>query len=216
MRLYVIRHGETDWNRQGRMQGQTDIALNENGVRLARETAEGMKEIPFDLCITSPLKRARQTAEIILQGREVPVLVEKRIQEISFGDWEGIGCRRENYEIPVPYEEFQRFYKDPFHYNPCNSGESIKDLCGRTAQFWQELVSAREYQEKTILISTHGCALRALLHNVYEDKNDFWHGQVPVNCAVSIVEIKDKRARLLEDDRIYYDAGEAVNYFKAE
>ena len=57
MRLYIIRHGETDWNTAGRLQGQTDTRLNENGIRLAGITAEGMKDIPFDLCITSPLKK---------------------------------------------------------------------------------------------------------------------------------------------------------------
>mgnify|MGYP002638603759 CR=1 FL=1 len=216
MKLYIIRHGETDWNTQGRMQGQTDIALNEKGIRLAKVTAEGMKDIAFDLCITSPLKRARQTAEIILAGKKIPVLEEKRIQEISFGDWEGVGCRKENYELPVPFEEFQKFYKDPFHYEPDNSGESIAALCERTADFWEELTENEALADKTILIATHGCAMRALLHNVYPDKEDFWHGQVPVNCAVNIVEVENKKAVLLEDDKIYYDPKEAVNFFKAE
>lgn len=69
MRLYIIRHGETQWNVEGRLQGQTDTELNENGIRLAKITAEGMKEIPFDLGISSPLTRAKKTAEIVLEGR---------------------------------------------------------------------------------------------------------------------------------------------------
>ena len=85
MRLYIIRHGETDWNTAGRLQGQADTQLNEKGIRLAQITAEGMKTIPFDLCITSPLKRARQTAEIILSGRPVPIWEDDRIREIGFG-----------------------------------------------------------------------------------------------------------------------------------
>ena len=59
MRLYILRHGETDWNKELRLQGQTDIQLNEKGRRLARLTAQGVKDIPFDLAITSPLSRAR-------------------------------------------------------------------------------------------------------------------------------------------------------------
>lgn len=54
MLLYIIRHGETQWNVEGRLQGQSDTQLNENGIRLAKVTAEGMKDIPFDLGITSP------------------------------------------------------------------------------------------------------------------------------------------------------------------
>ena len=105
MVLYFIRHGETSWNVEGKMQGQTDIPLNENGIRLAQETAEGMKEIPFDLCITSPLSRARQTAEIVLGGRKVPIIEDARIEELSFGNWEGIGCRprRAFGKIAVPH-----------------------------------------------------------------------------------------------------------------
>ena len=74
MKLYLVRHGETDWNKVKKIQGQVDIPLNQFGKRLAEETAEGMKEIPFDLCITSPLSRARQTAEIVLGGRKVPII----------------------------------------------------------------------------------------------------------------------------------------------
>ena len=66
MRVYIIRHGETLWNSEGRLQGKADIDLNENGIRLAKITAEGMKHISFDLAITSPLIRARRTAELII------------------------------------------------------------------------------------------------------------------------------------------------------
>lgn len=213
MKLYLIRHGETDWNVQGRMQGQTDIGLNQNGIELAKVTAQGMADIPFDLCITSPLKRARQTAEIILERKKVPVIEDARIAELCFGSWEGLGCRRENYEVPVAKEQFQKFYTDPLHFVPAQDGETIEALCERTADFWQELISNKEYGDKTILIATHGCAVRAILRNVYEDKTDYWHGRVPANCAVNIVEVTDGKAVLKEEDRIYYDPAAAVDHF---
>ena len=62
MLLYIVRHGETDWNTQKRLQGQADTQLNANGIRLAGITAQGMKDIPLDLGITSPLQRAKKTA----------------------------------------------------------------------------------------------------------------------------------------------------------
>ena len=89
MILYVIRHGETAWNKVRRLQGQTDIPLAEEGIRLAKETGIGMKDILIDLVISSPLQRALQTAECITEGRNIPILTDERIQEISFGDWEG-------------------------------------------------------------------------------------------------------------------------------
>ena len=68
MKLYLIRHGETDYNKMKRNQGQIDIPLNEYGRELARKTREGLAEVPFDLCLCSPLSRARETAEIILEA----------------------------------------------------------------------------------------------------------------------------------------------------
>ena len=69
MKLYLVRHGITDWNARKKIQGQVDIPLNETGRDLARKTAEGLKDVPFDLCMTSPLCRAKETARIILGSR---------------------------------------------------------------------------------------------------------------------------------------------------
>lgn len=210
MKLYIIRHGETPWNAEGRLQGQTDIPLNENGIRLAKITGEALKDVPFDLAISSPLKRARQTADLVLAGREIPVLEDARIEELSFGSWEGLGCRKANFEIPS--EHFQDFYKVPFHFQTAVDGETIEHLCARTKAFWDDLISNPDWQEKTILIASHGCACRGILHNVYEDKTDFWHGKVPPNCAVNIVSVKNGKAVLEAEDRIYYDPSECVDF----
>lgn len=210
MRLYIIRHGETPWNVEGRLQGQTDIPLNENGIRLAKVTGEALKTVPFDFAISSPLKRARQTADLVLAGRDIPVYEDARIEELSFGSWEGLGCRASNFEIPS--EHFQDFYKDPFHFQPAADGETIEHLCARTRAFWEELVSRPEWQDKTILIASHGCACRAILHNVYKNPADFWHGKVPPNCAVNIVAVEQGNAVLEAEDQIYYDPSECVDF----
>ena len=109
MKLYIIRHGETPWNAEVRLQGQTDIPLNENGIRLAKITGEALKDVPFDFAISSPLKRARQTAELVLAGRQIPVLEDARIEELSFGSWEGLGCRKANFEIPSEHFQDRQF-----------------------------------------------------------------------------------------------------------
>ena len=100
MELYLIRHGETDYNKERKIQGSCDIPLNEYGRELARETAEGLKDIPFDVIFTSPLCRARETAEWIARGRQIPVYEDKRLQEICFGEYEGLCCGRRGYNIP--------------------------------------------------------------------------------------------------------------------
>ena len=201
MKLYIIRHGETAWNVEGRLQGQSDTELNENGVRLAKVTAEGLKNIPFDLGISSPLRRAKHTAELVLAGRNVPLTTDDRLMELSFGSWEGLGCRANNFEIPS--EHFDDFYRDPFHFRPAGDGETIQEVCDRAEAFYHELTAKPELQDKTILIASHGCAVRALLQNLYKDPEHFWHGCVPPNCSINLVEVQDGKARFLEEDKVY-------------
>lgn len=74
MLLYIIRHGETVWNSMGRLQGREDISLNENGIHLAKITGEQLKDVPFDLAISSPLQRAYVTAELTLADVTFPFI----------------------------------------------------------------------------------------------------------------------------------------------
>lgn len=202
MRLYIIRHGETEWNKVKRLQGQTDIPLAEEGIRLARETGRGMKNLPIDLVISSPLKRAVQTAQLLTEGRDVPLLTDERIIEISFGDWEG-ECIFDSEVLPT---EFRRlFYEDPLHCICPPGGETFDEVRARTGLFFRSLIENPEYAHKNILISTHGAASRCLLTQFYADKDDIWRGGVPKNCAVTIVEVFEGVGTVIEKDRIFYE-----------
>ncbi len=212
MRLYIVRHGETPWNTQLRLQGQTDIPLNENGRALARETAQALANVPFDLALTSPLSRARETAEILLEGREVPLIDEERIREISFGTLEGVYLSREEREDPN--SQFYCFFHAPDDYVPPEGGESVRALCARTEAFLEELKTKAEWMDKTILVSTHGAASRALLLGMtHGGAQDLWAGGVPKNCAVTVAELSssDGEWAILEKDRIYYDPADRRN-----
>ena len=90
MLLYFIRHGQTDWNKDMRMQGQSDIPLNENGRESAIEAGKTLANTHIDLAFSSPLKRAKETAELVLAGRDIPIIEDKRIEEICFGICEGM------------------------------------------------------------------------------------------------------------------------------
>ncbi len=107
MLLYIVRHGETDWNKAGKVQGRTDIPLNERGRYLAEATAGRDEGRPHRFCYTSPLIRAKETAQIILGEREIPLVEEKRI-EICFGKCEGMKFRGKS---QIRGEAFQRFYR---------------------------------------------------------------------------------------------------------
>ena len=210
MRLYIVRHGETPWNTELRLQGQTDIPLNENGRALARETAQALSVVSFDLALTSPLSRARETAEILLAGRDVPLIDEERIREISFGTLEGVYLSREERENPD--SQFYRFFHAPDEYVPPEGGESVRALCARTEAFLEELKTKAEWQDKTILVSTHGAASRAiLLCMTHGEAQTLWAGGVPKNCAVTIAELSDGAWTILEKDKIFYDPDDRRN-----
>lgn len=205
MKLYIIRHGETSWNKQKKLQGQRDIMLNDAGIRLAELTSEGMKDIDFDLVISSPLIRAKQTAELVMAGRHLPMITDRRIIELSFGDWEG-ECVRDSKVLPPDF--IDKFYNDPYHCMRAPGGESFQDVLKRTEDFYQSLVQNKAYENATIFISTHGAAGRCLLANFYDDKEDIWRGGIPKNCSVCIVEVKDGVGTVLEKDKIFYDEAE--------
>ena len=203
MKIYIIRHGETEWNNLRKLQGRSDTELNEVGIRLAEITAEALKDISFNIAYTSPLKRAYKTAEIIVGDRDIPLIPDERIQEVSFGAYEGLGCSKDNYEIPDP--EFEYFFQAPEKYVAKNGAESIEDLCKRTTEFLREITSNPELEDKTVLIATHGAALKGLLSSVgNKEKKDFWGMGVHRNCAVTELESHQGEITLIEENRIYY------------
>ena len=90
MKVYYVRHGQTDWNLARRMQGGgTEKDLNETGLKQAEETRKELENVNYDIVIRSPMHRAEQTAEIINQGRNVPIIVDERMRERKLGELEG-------------------------------------------------------------------------------------------------------------------------------
>ena len=205
MRIFIVRHGETNANREGYLQGWSNDLLNENGQMLARITGQGMKGIRFDHCISSTLIRARETAEIILRetGNDIPIEFDDRIKEIHFGSYERLSIKDERVVPLLQHPDIDRKFPD---------GESISDAMQRTQGFLKELIARDD--GKTYLVSTHGCALRAMLNFLYDDPSDFWHGHVPYNCCVNIIEAEGGKVRLVDEDKIYYDQELVVDRYR--
>lgn len=197
MLLYIVRHGITPWNHLHKAQGGADIPLAPEGVLLAQKTGEALLDVPFDICFTSPLQRARQTAELMLGERTVPIIEDERLREINFGVLEGQTMEKNG------QGSFALFFQDPLKFPRPEMGENIQDVLKRTASFWEEKISDPSLQDKTVLVSSHGCAVRGLLQNLYKEPERFWHGSVPPNCSVNIVEVTDKKARFLAEDKVY-------------
>ena len=178
--LYIIRHGKTDWNTRHKLQGRTDIPLNEEGRRMAERAALEIREIPFDICFCSPLIRARETAEILLEGRDVPMEFDNRLAEMSFGSYEGFENIFSKPDCPL-----YAFFKDPGRYTGTPGGaESLDSLFERTGAFLREKALPLHAQGKSVLIVGHGamnssiiCRLRGL------ERKDFWSEPIE-NCRL--------------------------------
>lgn len=207
MKIYIIRHGDTDLNARGIMQGWLDEPLNQSGRDLAVMTGQGIRGIRFDCCISSPLIRAKETVEIVLResGNNIPILTDDRIKEISFGTMEGR-------KLSEMGENGMLFFADPFRFAGFPGGETIHDVCRRTQAFLNELIAKDD--GKNYLIGTHGCALRAMLNSLYENPSDFWRGHAPYNCSFNILEVKDGVPQIIAIDQVYYDQSLIVDHYK--
>ena len=149
--LYIMRHGKTDWNAAYRLQGSRDISLNEEGREMARKAAKEYADIPLDICYVSPLTRAQETAEIFLEGRNIPVIVDDRLREMCFGEYEGIDHIFEKPELNI-----YKMFRDPAHYVPDRGAEGFDELYQRTGEFLEEVIAPDMAAGKNVIIIGHG------------------------------------------------------------
>ena len=215
MEIYVIRHGETNANKEGIMQGWIDLPLNEFGRKLAIDTGRALKGVKFDAAISSPLSRAKETAELLLResgNLDTPLYLDERLKEISAGEWEGKCFRPGTPDSEALGEEMRKkFFGDPFLAPRYPGGESAYDVIARTQEFFKDLVAKEPYTR--VLVSTHGAALRAMLNYLYPNPRDFWQGHIPYNCSISILEAHGGEVKLLESDKIFYDPADLVDRY---
>ncbi len=203
MKIYLFRHGETEWNRTRRLQGQSDIALNAFGRELAVKTGEALREIAFDRAFCSPLVRAAETAQIILGDRPVSLVSDERLKEMFFGEHEGAAFDEAKQQKST--HPLHNFFCDPEHYIPPEGAESFQDVMDRGRAFLQEKIVPLEGACENVLIVAHGAFNRGLLSVVCGiPLGDFWQLSLP-NCAASILTLDKGRFRILEKCRIYYE-----------
>ena len=150
--LYIMRHGKTDWNAKKKLQGRVDIPLNEEGIEMAKKAKDEYKDVHFDVCFCSPLIRAKQTAHLVLAGRNIPIIEDERLVEMSFGICEGVENYAHNQDYPIHI-----LFERPQDYRiPVEGGESLQEVYARTGAFLKEVVEPLLKQDKDILIVGHG------------------------------------------------------------
>ena len=196
MRLFIVRHGETAWNRAGRFQGRMDIPLNENGLAQAVLTAKRFSGFKFDAVLSSPLSRARVTGEKIYDEADCSTFItDDGFMEISHGDWEG--HLRPDVESRWPDILDQWLNAPEICKMPGAGGESLADVTARAVEAVERI--AFDYSGD-VMLATHDAVAKTLIcYYVGIPLENYWRIKVP-NCSVSFIEFgKSPQLGLLGD-----------------
>ncbi|GAB4437888.1 MAG: alpha-ribazole phosphatase [Anaerolineae bacterium] len=156
LRLLLIRHGETDWNAQGRYQGQTDIPLNAVGWQQAQALAQRLAREPLTAIYASDLRRAGQTATVIAEPHQLPVRHDPRLREMRFGVFEGLTYA----EIAARYPEALAAWQQNRD-TPPPGGEALAAFSARVRDFFDAVIAAHD--DAAVLVVAHGGALRDMI-----------------------------------------------------
>lgn len=195
MKIYLVRHGETEYNRTEKLQGQNDIPLNKNGIELAKKTSIGLQTIYFERVFSSPLQRAYKTAEIITGESKIPIETDDRLKEISFGSFEGISFSLIKKD---PSHPLHNFFCKPESYIPPKDAESFGDVKKRSREFLNQCICPLEGKYENILIVAHACLIQCILNPILATPdNEFWKNKLP-NCSVSILSLENGGFHVLE------------------
>ena len=182
--FWLVRHGQTNWNLEGRYQGSRDIELNETGIRQAESAAGRLSDKPFEAVYSSPLRRCLRTARMIAAANvsEPEVEVDDRLVEVNLGKWEGVLFTDIQRDYP---DELEARRLDPLHARP-PGGESALEVAGRMALAVDDI--AGRHPEGPVLLVSHGLALASLLCLAQDVPLERVYGMVPENADPVVVQ----------------------------
>lgn len=174
LRLLLIRHGETQWNRESRFQGIRDIPLNDKGREQARQAGEFLKDVPLDFAISSPMARPKETAEIILQSHpQIPLDLQTDLTEICHGLWEG----KLEMEIEADFPGLLQQWKTAPETVQMPEGENLQQVWERAIRCWRERVAHYSAEmDKTLgIVVAHDAINKVILADLLGlTPADFW------------------------------------------
>lgn len=191
MEIVFIRHGQTDVNKENRLQGaKVDAELNEYGRQYAKKAAANFDESQFDVVYSSPMKRAVETAKIFTKGKK-KLNLDSRLLEFDFGEWDGkkMSDIAQNYpDVVDPWGKVNRHY---IKYAP--HGESYEKFDQRCGKFLDEMY--QKYPEQKVLVVAHGRLIRMMAAH-YLTKGDMDKIDTMGNCALAKFSVRDGLARM--------------------
>ena len=194
-RWFIVRHGETEWNAQGRIQWHTDISLSERGIQQARLVAQRLAEVSLDVAYSSDFARSAETSREILDQRSVPLHTTPRLREFNKGVFEGLTPEETGQRYPDLYQASQ---VNDLDFAP-PGGESIRQTSVRMNEIMTELRT--RHPDENVLIVGHGGALRAVFVSLMELPLEANWRFAMTNCGLSVLDIYPDNAVL----RLYND-----------
>ena len=168
-KVFLVRHGETEWNRLGKFQGCKNIDLSKEGIVQAQYLSERFND-NFHYIYTSPLKRAVQTANVIATNNTTKPIIVNELREINFGEWEGLTIKEISNNFP---KEFNDWRNDKVEAPMCGGDLSLKNASIRAKNAITEIVDI--HKEKKILIVAHGGIIKAGLIGLFEWDMTMYH-----------------------------------------
>lgn len=179
-RVYLVRHGTTDWNKEEIFRGRLDCKLNETGQAEARALAEYFRDIRLQAIYSSPLSRAMETAQAVAEAKALQVVLHPEFIDIDFGEWQGLPLK----EVREKYSELYRLWRERPEAIHFPGGENLARVRARAWEGLQKVI--RENPDKTALILSHRVVTKVLICAVLGlDDSHFWHikqDTTAVNC----------------------------------
>lgn len=182
--LYLVRHGQTEYNANKIVQGHCDSPLTDLGIQQVKDTAAKLKDIEFSICYHSPLGRTIRTSDLILEHHDITKVAKDDLKEINLGTLEGKSFFDGKYAT-----EFELFWRYPEKYTAeSNNGESYDVLEKRIYECCKEIAGSHG-KDEAILIVSHGAAIRSFLNPlINKSRNSFWSDPDVSPASISIVQ----------------------------
>lgn len=201
MKIYITRHGETEWNKAGKMQGWQNSNLTEKGISNAKKLGESLSRIEFDYIYSSPLGRALDTSKYIRGSKNTEIIVKDSLKEMGFGCWEGVDHSEVEKLYPV---QRHNFWSNPHLYEPVD-GESYEELLRRVGALFEEIAADKSAQN--VLIVTHA-AVKKAIYSILRDipLEAFWGPPYMHDTCLTVLEVVNGEIRwILEADTSHLD-----------
>lgn len=191
--LYFVRHGQTAWNLEERMQGHLNSNLTTLGIQQALNLAQQLPDLKLTHCYTSDSQRAQHTAALLTSKLTVPIKLDPRLRELNMGPWEG----QNKGTIQAKYSEsWTHFWTNPQLYQPNGQGETFEELQNRSVQALNDII--KRHPGGVILVVSHRITIKVLLaHFLNQPLAELWTTGDIEPTSLSCVEIKTGIAKLI-------------------